>query len=115
MSILKISKYTKTIFFHFIDGKKYIVVQMNPQIVKGPFSNLQEAKNELRRIARNGKMRMMVEVINGVIKEDPHKINGIDQMPHNGFEKNWGGWSDIKAMVNIARLFVKNKDEIKGK
>ena len=82
---------------------------MNPQIVKGPFSNLQEAKNELRRIARNGKMRMMVEVINGVIKEDPHKINGIDQMPDNGFEKNWGGWSDIRAMVKIARLFVKNK------
>ena len=107
----------KPIFFHFIDSKNYIVVQMNPQIVKGPFSNLQEAKNELRRIARNGKWkkRMMVEVINGVIKEDPHKINGIDQMPQNGFEKNWGGWNDIRAMIKIAKLFVKNKGEIRGK
>ena len=88
---------------------------MNPQIVKGPFSNLQEAKNELRRIARNGKMRMMVEVINGVIKRDPHTINSIEQLPRNGFLKNWGGWSDIWTMVRIAELFVKNKGEIKGK
>ena len=51
----------------------------------------------------------MVEVINGVIIEDPHKINGIDQMPKNGFEKNWGGWSDIKAMVKIAKFFVDKK------
>ena len=88
---------------------------MNPQIVKGPYSNLQEAKNELQSIAKNHKMRMMVEVLNGVIKEDPHKINGIDQKPSNGFKKWWGGWSDIKAMVKIAKLFVKTKDENKGK
>ena len=89
---------------------------MNPQIVKGPYSNLQEAKNELRRIAENGKMRMMVEVINGVIIEDPHMINGIDQIPSNGFKKYWRGWGDINRMVELAKLLVnKNNDEIKGK
>ena len=110
---------SRHLFFHFIDGKLYIVVQMNPQIVKGPYSNLdglRGAKNELRTIAENGKMRMMVEVINGVIIEDPHKINGIDQIPSNGFKKYWRGWGDINRMVELAKLLVnKNNDEIKGK
>ena len=79
------------------------MVQMNPPIVKGPYSNLQMAKDELTKIAENGNMRMMVEVIDGVVQEDPHNISGIIQSPSNGFDKNWNGWDDINAMVAIAK------------
>ena len=46
---------------------------------------------------------MMVEVINGVIQEDPHQINGIDQTPKNGFDKYWDDWLDINKMVKLVK------------
>ena len=45
----------------------------------------------------------MVEVINGVIQEDPHQINGIDQTPINGFLKYWTQYSGIIEMVTLVK------------
>ena len=74
---------------------------MNPPIVNGPYNDLQLAKDELKQIAKNGKSRMIVEVINGIIREDPHMITGISQTSSNGFEKDWNNWDDIHEMVDI--------------
>ena len=67
-----------------IDDKKYFVVQRDPEIVKGPYSTVQEAKTELKEVAKNGQSRMIVEAINNVVKEDPWWIDGVDQTPENG-------------------------------
>ena len=97
-------------FLHFCFSasthKGYIVVQKSPPIVKGPYWDLQSAKNELRKIAKNGKSRMMLKIIDGAIQvryDQVHNINGRDQTPANGFEKQWGDWNDILAMIEIAK------------
>jgi len=82
---------------------EYIVVQRNPVIVKGPYLDLQLAKDELKEIAKNGKSRMMLEIIDGALQVNPHIINGISQTPANGFDKYWAGWDDINAMVEIVK------------
>ena len=60
------------------------MVQRDPEIVKGPYSTVQEAKTELKEVAKNGQSRMIVEAINNVVKEDPWWIDGVDQTPENG-------------------------------
>ena len=88
-----------------------MVVQRNPVIVKGPYSDLQSAKDELKEIAKNGGSRMMLEIIDGAIQVDPHKIDGIPQTPANGFDKYWQNWPDINAMVEIVKQHMgKNKN-----
>ena len=95
------------IFSGSISG--YIVVQRNPPIVKGPYWDLQFAKNELQEISKSGGSRMMLEITDGAIPVDPHLINGIYQTPSNGFDKYWTGWDDINVMVEIAQQhFGKN-------
>ena len=46
---------------------------------------------------------MMVEIYDGAIQVDPHKINGIKQLPSNGFDKWWKNWGEINAMINLAK------------
>ena len=46
---------------------------------------------------------MMVEIIDGALQVDPHFINGISQIPANGFDKYWADWHDINAMVQIVK------------
>ena len=65
--------------------------------------DLQLAKDELKEIAKNGKSRMMLEIIDGALQVNPHIINGITQTPVNGFDKWWAGWADINAMVEIVK------------
>ena len=36
---------------------------------------------------------------------DPHKIAGIDQLPVNGFNKDWRGWNDINRMIFQVEMF----------
>ena len=90
-------------FFQFFLVSEYIVVQKIPVIVKGPYLDLQLAKDELKEIAKNGKSRMMLEIINGALQVNPHIINGITQTPVNGFHKYWKNWNDINAMVEIVK------------
>ena len=90
-------------FFQFFSVSEYIVVQRNPVIVKGPYLNLKLAKDELKEIAKNGKSRMMLEIIDGALQVNPHIINGITQTPVNGFHKYWKNWNDINAMVEIVK------------
>ena len=71
--------------------------------------DLQLAKDELKEIAKNGKSRMMLEIIDGALQENPHFINGISQTPANGFDKWWAGWDDINAMVEIVKQHMGNK------
>ena len=80
-----------------------MVVQRSPEIVKGPYLDLQLAKDELKEIAKNGKNRMMLEIIDGVIQEDPHHINGIYQDSDHGFDAFWYNWNHIHAMVDIVK------------
>ena len=96
-------------------GSEYIVVQRNPVIVKGPYLDLQLAKDKLKEIAKNGGIpepgsttgsRMMLEIIDGEIQVDPHFINGISQTPANGFDKYWADWSDIHLMVEIGKAWT---------
>ena len=92
---------------------EYIVVQRNPVIVKGPYLDLQLAKEELKEIAKNKKpwdiingnerSRMMLEIIDGAIQVYPQIINGISQTLANGFDKYWKDWKDINAMIEIAK------------
>ena len=70
-----------------------------PQMVHGPYSDLQLAKEELKQIAKNGKNRLIVEIIHDIIKEDPHEITGISQNISNGFENYWDDSNDIHDMV----------------
>ena len=51
---------------------------------------------------------MMLEIIDGEIQVDPHKINGISQTPANGFDKKWSNWAVINAMVEIVKQHVGN-------
>ena len=97
----------------------YIVVQRSPPIVKGPYSDLQLAKNELKEIAKNGKSRMMLEIIDGAIQveyDQVHNIDGSDQIPANGFAKHWSDWYDILGMIEIAKQhLILHKKNFSGK
>ena len=59
--------------------------------------------NSSFKVSKNGKKRMMIEIIDGAIQVDPHTINGISQTPANGFDKMWTNWNDINAMVDIVK------------
>ena len=108
---LNIHVYQKFLTETATTNSEYIVVQRNPVIVKGPYSDLQSAKDELKEIAKNGGSRMMLEIIDGVLQVDPHRINGISQTPANGFEKFWYDWWDINAMVEIVKQHMGKKKE----
>ena len=48
--------------------------------MKGPYLDLQSAKDELQEIAKNGdenQSRMMLEIIDGAIQVNPLTIDGI--------------------------------------
>ena len=83
-----------------------MVVQRSPEIVKGPYLDLQLAKDELKEIAKNGKSRAILEIIDGSVQFDPHKINGIPQTLANGFDKYWSSWGDITTMYNIVEKYM---------
>ena len=76
--------------------------------MKGPYSDLQLAKDELKEIAKNNGSRMMLEIIDGKIQVDPHIINGIPQTPANGFDIFWYDWWDINEMVEIGKEHMAN-------
>ena len=92
-----------TSFIFIFSESQYIVVQRNPVIVKGPYFDLQLAKDELEEISKSGGSRMMLEIIDGELQVDPQYINGIAQTPANGFYKKWANWDDINAMVVIVK------------
>ena len=70
--------------------------------------DLKLAKDELKEIAKNGGYRMMLEIIDGEIQVDPHKISGVSQTPANGFDKKWANWDVINAMVEIVKQHMGN-------
>ena len=93
-------------------GNVYIVVQKFPQIVKGPYRDLQLAKMELKKVAKNGYERMILEIKNGVLQAEygqVHKINGRKQLLVNGFDQKWKNWPDILEMIKVARKHLVKK------
>ena len=68
------------IFSFLAQRSYYIVVQKHPVIVKGPFLYLQNAKDELKIIAKNGKSRMIVEIIDGSIQVEGYWLFGKIKM-----------------------------------
>ncbi|CAB9513303.1 expressed unknown protein [Seminavis robusta] len=73
--------------------------------VKGKYAKLDDAKAKLKTI-KNGN-RMIAEVKETKVLENPHRIAGQAQEPDLGFNKYWGGWNDIKKMVEAAKSYVK--------
>ena len=80
--------------------------------MKGPYLDLQSAKDKLKEFAKNGGIpeagsttgsRMMLQIMDGALQVNPHFINGISQIPANGFDKYWADWDDINAMVQIVK------------
>ena len=49
-----------------------------PNVV-GVYSDLQRAKTKLNAIAHGTHSRLIAEVINGVVKPDPHTVGGENQ------------------------------------
>ena len=48
--------------------------------------------------------RMIIEIINGIIQDNPTIINGQDQTQlSNGFDSFWRGWTDIRVMQHMCR------------
>ena len=53
---------------------------------------------------------MMFEIINGAIQveyDGVHNINGIYQIPANGFFRYNKNWDDILGMIEIAKQHLK--------
>ena len=104
MSIINFSWNVMSLLSFFsAPSSEYIVVQKKPVIVRGPYSDLQLAKDELSQVALNKKLRMMVEIIDGVIQIDPHYIGGIAQTPANGFDSAWLSESNANAMIEMVK------------
>ena len=67
--------------------------------MKGPYLDLQWAKDELKEFAKNGEDNMMLEIIDGQFQNDVRKINGITNY--------WScGWSCINPMVEIVKQYM---------
>ena len=99
--------YLTRFFSDLIQG--YIVVQRNPNIVKGPYLNLEIARDELKD-AKNAASRMMLEIFDGAI-QNPNFINGIPQKLFD-FDDKIIDMFDINAMVEIAKQWLKQPNSV---
>ena len=57
----------------------------------------------------NSPSRMIVDVSNGTVSEDPHTVGGQNQGGgvNAGFNKWWWNWNDIHAMTAVAKNYLK--------
>ena len=71
--------------------------------------NLEQAKDILYQISKEGGGRMIAEVLgHDSLQKDPHFISGKPQKKNAGFNNAWGDWSGIRWMLDISEKFLKN-------
>ena len=94
---------------NYHSGLSYLVVSARRKAVVGRYMNLEQAKDILHQISKEGGGRMIAEV-NGHdrVQKNPHFISGKPQVPNAGFNKAWGDWSGIHRMLDISEKFFKN-------
>lgn len=97
------------------DAERIYYVVVEDEVV-GRFCSVEEAKNRLRDVEGNdgeGPCRMVVEIVNGEVEDDPHWIDGEKQGDgiDAGFNKYWSNWEDIKKMTDAAREVFENDPE----
>ena len=73
--------------------------------VVGRFSDLNKAKEELGKHTSGS--RLIAELKDGKLVEDPHQIAGEDQLPENGYNKHWSDSVDIHRMIEAAKSYGK--------
>ena len=74
--------------------------------VIGRYLDLEQAKDMLQ--LQLG-IRLIAEVHDrDHLMTDPHSIAGKPQIPEAGFNKAWGDWDDIKALMAIAEKFLES-------
>jgi len=69
--------------------------------MKGPFKTLAKAQNQLNtKKGHSGNQQMICEMTKAGAKKDPHHIGGKPQGggANHGFQKWWGGWTQIRQM-----------------
>ena len=71
--------------------------------VVGSFRDLEEAKQVLAQLSQGS--RLVAEMRNWKVLEDPHQIAGQGQNPTNGFNKYWTGWDDINRMIALVKNY----------
>ena len=90
-------------------GVSYLVVSGKRKAVVGRYINLEQAKDILHQISKEGGERMIAEVHGrDSVQKDPHYISGKPQKEYAGFKKSWGDWSGIHRMLDISEKFLKN-------
>ena len=75
--------------------------------VVGKYADIETAKRVLGGVSTRN--RFVPEVYTGnVLKRDPHTVGGQMQSSGNaaGFNKWWGGWSDINRLMNMAQNYL---------
>jgi len=80
----------------------------------GKFESLQKAKSALDQFPPNSKTpRMVVEVKNGKVLDDPRLVAGQSQERglKEGFNRYWTGWEEIDSMLWVAQYYL---DQPKG-
>ena len=86
-------------------GSTFLVVTDNG--VVGKYADIETAKRVLSGVSTRN--RLVAEVYTGnVLKRDPHTVGGQMQSSGNaaGFNKWWGGWSDINRLMNMAQTYL---------
>lgn len=91
----------KHVFFLVVAGGKVV----------GEYGNIEEAKDLLNTFPSGAHTpsRLILEVVDGIINKDPHKIDGQNQGRGvaAGFNKYWNDWHDIKKMIAVAGEYLK--------
>jgi hypothetical protein len=89
----------------------YFLVVVNKKVVHHS-GDLEDCKKYL--MTKFGKganrpSRMICEVTNGKVVEDPHTVGGQNQGAgvNAGFNKWWMGWGEIHAMQAVARAYLR--------
>lgn len=97
-------------FLHSSGNVKGVFIVVGGGKVLGKFMNLAYAKKVLNEYGKRNVLqsRMIVEVINGKVKDDPRTCGGQDQSRgiSAGFNKRWTGWPDIDAMLLVAEKYL---------
>ena len=106
---------TQSVPFPFFHGNAYLVVDnardWRSYGVRGSYGNIEDAKSHLMKrypVGSRKSQRMIVEVKNGVITTDPHKIGGQNQGGGvaAGFNKFWWNRDFINTMNKAAKTYL---------
>ena len=95
----------------FMPGSTFLVVTDNG--VVGKYADIETAKRVLKGVSTRN--RFGAEVHSGnVLKIDRRTVGGQMQSSGKdaGFNKWWGGWSDINRLMNMAQAYLNSPNGI---